>query len=94
MGSNIDILPGKRIRSLRTRLRLSRKEFWEITGFSMSTLKELEIGRCAVTPSKARLLSMIFIWRFGLLPYEADEEFILHGTSKHKCPSCPLNNSE
>jgi len=77
--NNISPEPGKRIRYLRKKLGLSRAQFEELTGISASTLRYLEIGKRELLPSKARLLSTIFIYRFSLKEEEAGESFLLYG---------------
>jgi transcriptional regulator with XRE-family HTH domain len=78
---NIPLEPGKRIRSLRKKLGLSRAQLEELTGISASTLRYLEIGARELSPSKARLLSLIFIYRFDLKEEEASEDFLLNGVN-------------
>ena len=76
-----DISPeaGLRIRALRKRLGFTRKKFEELGGFKANTLRHLETGAQALQVTTARLLSNLFIYRFGLDPKEASEHSILHG---------------
>ena len=71
--------PGIRIRLLREKLGFSRKQFETITGFKANTLRHLEKGSQAVSPTTARMLSNFFIYRFGLDDDEASEHYLLHG---------------
>ncbi len=71
--------PGERIQTIRKKLGLSRSQFEELTGVSASTLRYFETGERELSPSKARLLSTIFVYRFGLKEEEASEFFLLNG---------------
>lgn len=73
--------PGVRIRLLRERLGFSRKQFETITGFKANTLRHLETGAQPVSPTTARMLSILFIYRFGMDNEEASEHYLLHGKS-------------
>ena len=75
---------GKRIRLLREKLGLSRPQFHKKTGVSASTLRALELGELKLSPSKALLLSHLFILLFKLSPDEASVEVILYGKKKKK----------
>lgn len=76
---NISPEPGLRILNLRKRTGLSRAKLEAIAGVSASTLRYAETGKREVTTLQARLLSTIFIYRFGLEEEEASEGFLLHG---------------
>jgi transcriptional regulator with XRE-family HTH domain len=71
---------GKRIRLLG----LSRPQFHKKTGVSASTLRALELGELKISPSKALLLSHLFILLFKLSPDEASVEVILYGKKEKK----------
>lgn len=81
---NISIEQGKRIRLLRGKLDLTRQEFHQKTGISASTLRALEVGELKLSPSKALLLSHLFILLFKLDPEEASVEALLYGIQKKK----------
>jgi len=76
---NISPEPGMRVRSLRESLGLTRKKFEEISGFKANTLRHLETGAQRLSPTVARLLSNLFIYRFNMESDEASEYFLLHG---------------
>ena len=71
--------PGKRILGLRKQTGLSRAEFEAVAGVSASTLRYMETGKREVSILQARLLSTIFIYRFGFEEGEASEDFLLYG---------------
>jgi transcriptional regulator with XRE-family HTH domain len=71
--------PAKRIRKIREKLKLTRKEFWKLTGISPSTLYKIEIGESPVTWSRAKLFATLFIYKLHVSPFEAREEVILTG---------------
>jgi len=71
--------PGLRIRALREKLKLTRKEFEDLGGFKANTLRHLEAGNQAVQATTARILSNLFIHLFELTPEEASEHVILYG---------------
>lgn len=73
---------GLRIRKIRESLNLTRLEFSQMTGFAYGSLRELETGRMVVNEQKAKLLSLIFMYRFALTNEEAGIEFILHGNDQ------------
>lgn len=79
----ISIERGKRIRSLRDKVNLTRLQFEEVTGVSASTLKSFESGDRDLTLSRARLFSNLFSGLFtqilGNDTYETSFEFIFHG---------------
>ncbi|MCE3230994.1 MAG: Helix-turn-helix domain [Alphaproteobacteria bacterium] len=76
---NICPEPGKRVRFLRERLGFTRKQFEEVTGFKANTLRHLETGSQELSPTAARMLSNLFIYRFNIEPDEASEDFLLNG---------------
>lgn len=78
--------PGIRIRLLRERLGFSRKQFETLTGFKANTLRHLETGAQAVSPTTARMLSLVFIYRFGMDDDEASENYLLHGINNKPHP--------
>ncbi len=71
--------PGMRIRSLREQLGLTRKQFEDITGVKANTLRHLETGTQALSPTTARILSNLFIYLFDIKTEEASEHFLLYG---------------
>ena len=73
---------GQRIRKIRESLHLTRHAFSQMTGFAYGSLRELETGGMVVNEQKAKLLSLIFMYRFALTNEEAGIEFILHGNDK------------
>jgi transcriptional regulator with XRE-family HTH domain len=79
---NISPEPGLRVRALREKLKLTRKQFEELGGFKAGTLRHLEKGNQAMQVTTARLLSNLFIYRFELSPEEASEHTILHGKNE------------
>lgn len=70
---------GLRLRKIREGLKLSRKGFCELTGINSSSLEAYETGQRMITPSKARLFSLIFTYRFRVPSEQASEEYILNG---------------
>ena len=75
--------PGMRIRFLREQLGLTRKQFENITGVKANTLRHLETGTQALSPTKARSLSIIFIYFFKFPEEESSEDFLLYGAKKN-----------
>jgi transcriptional regulator with XRE-family HTH domain len=76
---NINPESGLRVRALREKLGLTRKQFEELGGFKAGTLRHLEKGNQAMQATTARMLSNLFIYRFELDPEEASEHVILYG---------------
>lgn len=76
---NISPEPGMRIRFLREKLGLTRKQFENVTGVKANTLRHLEKGSQELSPTTARSLSIIFIYFFKLPEEEASEHFLLYG---------------
>jgi transcriptional regulator with XRE-family HTH domain len=68
-----------RVRLLREELGLTRKQFEDITGVKANTLRHLETGTQALSPTTARVLSNLFIYLFGIKAEEASEDFLLNG---------------
>jgi transcriptional regulator with XRE-family HTH domain len=77
--------PGIRIRSLREKLGMTRLQFHKKTGISASTLRALEVGEIALTPSKALIISNMFIYVLKSKPKEAaSQETLLYGEQRKK----------
>jgi transcriptional regulator with XRE-family HTH domain len=79
----ISIERGKRIRTLRDKVKLSRLQFEEMTGMSASTLRSFESGDRNLTTSKARLFSNLFSSLFNRIlgndTYETSFDYIFYG---------------
>ena len=81
---NISPEPGIRIRTLREKIGVTRKQFEKVTGFHAHTLRHLETGSQRLKPTVARMLSNFFIYCFNLGRDEVSEEFLLHGEPELK----------
>ena len=79
---SISTEPGMRVRRLRERLHLTRQQFEKLTGVKANTLRHIETGSQALTPTKARSLSIIFMYYFKFSEEEASEDFLLYGATK------------
>ena len=64
---------------LREKLHLTRQQFEDLTGVKANTLRHIENGSQALSPTKARSLSIIFIYYFKFPEDEASEDFLLYG---------------
>jgi transcriptional regulator with XRE-family HTH domain len=71
--------PGMRVRALREKIGLTRKQFQEETGFKANTLRHIETGNQSLKPTVARMLAIFFTHLFYLSDDEASERVLLHG---------------